>query len=376
MSPIKNILVITPDYPYKNESVYPFVQNLCEEFARRGYGVTVVAPQSITSSLIHHNRLRPLRRVDNVEDKEITVYQPYYLSFSFKYHNINNYLIRFCLKRFFRKKNISVDIVYCHFWSSAYAILPFAKTNNLPLFVATGESNISNLFSTKYDLKELRDYARGVVCVSSKNKKESVQIGLTTEEKCEVFPNAVNSGIFYKRDRDECRKKLCFPKDDFVVAFVGWFIDRKGPQRVAAAINQVDGVKSLFIGKGKIEPQCENILYKGALPHEEIPLFLNAADVFVLPTQQEGCCNAVIEAMACGLPVISSNLPFNWDVLDESNSIMVDPNNVDEIAEAIRKLKDDKELRSKLSVGALKKSKELTIDKRAERILNFMESRV
>ena len=100
------------------------------------------------------------------------------------------------------------------------------------------------------------------------------------------------------------------------------------------------------------------------------------ADIFVLPTLNEGCCNAVVEALACGLPVVSSDRPFNYDVLNESNSIMVDPMNVDEIADAIRKLKEDKELRHRLAEGALKMAEELTIDRRAQRILEFMESHI
>ena len=79
--------------------------------------------------------------------------------------------------------------------------------------------------------------------------------------------------------------------------------------------------------------------------------------------------------MSCGLPIISSNLPFNWDVLDDSNSIMVDPNNVGAIADAIVKLRDDNSLRENLAASSLKKAQALTIDQRAKRIIEFIESR-
>ena len=137
-----------------------------------------------------------------------------------------------------------------------------------------------------------------------------------------------------------------------------------------------DSYEALFIGKGEQEPHCDNILFKGALPHDQVPLYLNAADVFVLPTLHEGCCNAVVEAMACGLPVVSSNLPFNWDVLDDTNSIMIDPNNIDEIAAAILTLRDNNNQRKALSKGALLKASSLTIDQRAEAIVEFMESKL
>ncbi len=66
-----------------------------------------------------------------------------------------------------------------------------------------------------------------------------------------------------------------------------------------------------------------------------IPNYICASDVFVLPTTAEGCCNAIIEAMGCGLPIVSSDRAFNYDILNEENSILVDPESVDEIDNAI-----------------------------------------
>jgi glycosyltransferase involved in cell wall biosynthesis len=179
-------------------------------------------------------------------------------------------------------------------------------------------------------------------------------------------------------DKKQCRSQLGLPQDGFIIAFVGWFIERKGPLRVAKAIKQIPGkpVYSLFIGKGEQVPDCENILFKGTMPHDKVPIYLNAADVFVLPTLHEGCCNAVVEAMACGLPIISSDLPFNRDVLDSSNSILIDPNCIDEISQAICLLRDDLKLRSVLAEGALKRSELLTIDRRARAIVEFINEKI
>lgn len=373
---MQKILVITPDYPFECETNYPFVKNLCEEFVRKGCEVTVLCPQSKTSAMLHGKLKRPTERYDTVDDKIINVYQPYYITVPTQYHNINNQLLRIGLKLFFMRHKLNPDICYCHFWSSGYAALPFARKHHIPLFVATGESDIHALFSSWFGIRKLREYIKGVICVSSKNRDESVRLRLAATEKCEVFPNAVNVELFHKRDPKECRDRLGLPQDEFIAIFVGWFVERKGPKRVADAIQKIGGVKSIFIGKGDQEPECEGILFKGAVPHEVVPLYLGAADVFVLPTQHEGCCNALVEAMSCGLPVVSSNLPFNWDVLNENNSIMIDPNDVDEIADAIRTLKENPAKRAELAEGALRKAESLTIDQRAEGILNFMESRI
>lgn len=373
-----NLCFITYKYPGKhNTSDYAFVKQLVDAIAQLGHHCLVVAPFNIS----HYRKLSENKEEYTCGKGKVTVYRPGYLSFSTfhigKFYP-STWTHKKALKKAFKMMDVRPDAIYGHFWNSAYSGYEYAKTNNIPLFVATGESEINKLFSFPNDQKAFSDYVSGVICVSSKNRDESISLGLTTAEKCAVFPNAVNAELFKKLDKEQCREQLNLPQDAFIIAFVGWFIERKGPQRVAEAIKQTQGkpVYSLFIGKGEQEPHCDNILFKGALPHDQVPLYLNAADVFVLPTLHEGCCNAVVEAMACGLPVISSNLPFNWDVLDETNSIMTDPNNVDEIAAAILTLRDNHDQRKVLSKGALLKASSLTIDQRAEAIVEFMESKL
>ena len=373
-----NLCFITYKYPGKhNTSDYAFVKQLVDAIAQLGHHCLVVAPFNIS----HYHKLSESKEEYACGKGKVTVYRPGYLSFS-NFHigkfYPSKWTHKLALKKAFRMLNVRPDAIYGHFWDSAYNGYEYAKTNNIPLFVATGESEIERLFSFPDDQKAFSDYVSGVICVSSKNRDESIALGLTTAEKCAVFPNAINAELFKKLDKEQCREQLNLPQDAFIIAFVGWFIERKGPQRVAEAIKQIQGepVYSLFIGKGEQEPNCDNILFKGALPHDQVPLYLNAADVFVLPTLHEGCCNAVVEAMACGLPVISSNFPFNWDVLDDTNSIMIDPNNIDEIAAAILTLRDNNNQRKALSKGALLKASSLTIDQRAEAIVEFMESKL
>lgn len=376
---LKSILVVTPDYPIEGEPVYPFVKNLCDEFARKGYIVTILAPQSLTSRIRHRKVKRPVVRWDMVGDNKVMIYQPYKVSLPYKYQIINDKIDQYCVSHFLKKHSIKPDVCYGHFWRSGFLLLPFVKRKSLPLFVATGEGELRKyapvLTSEAY--LEMNKYLSGAISVSSNNHKISRQLGLLEGKDCLVAPNAIDGNLYYKKDRDYLRGKYGFNKDDFIVAFVGAFNNRKGSLRVSEAINKVGGVKSFFIGgQGEselLEPTCEGILYKGRLPHEIIPDYLNMADIFVLPTLNEGCCNAIVEALACGLPVISSNRPFNYDVLNKSNSIMVDPLNVDEIASAICELKENKEKRELLAEGALQMAEQLTIDKRAKRILEFME---
>lgn len=373
-----HICIIAEGYPYEGKPIFTFVRQLSEAFADKKIKVSVIAPQSVSKSLLHSVPLVPKFR-DEVTRRgnKVSVYSPYIFTIgNSNIFNINARSFGLAVCNIIEKMSIKPDVIYGHFWSSAYAAYPVAKKFNIPLFVATGESKIT--IHHKYSLKELAsfvNYIKGVICVSTKNMNESINAGLTTAQKCIVIPNAIDNNSFKLLDKITCRKKLGLPLEVFIVISVGWFSERKGTKRVSSAINKVqDGnIYSIFIGSGSEEPNCENILYKGRVSHDLIPLYLNASDVFVLPTLHEGCCNAVVEAMACGLPIISSDREFNYDLLNNNNSILVDPLNIQKIAEGIQNIYHNPQLREKLSKHSLSIASGLNIDNRADSIISFIE---
>lgn len=375
-----NILFCADSYPFKGNNYSSFISVLCEEIARKGHNIIVIAPQSITKCVVRGQKFAPKYEKITKEDGIIEVYRPFSLTFgdgrlgraTLKFNQYVTTRKVLCLKK-------HIDVCYAHFWKSAYNIVKWASTHGKPLFVATGEDvfDIQNYIKGE-EIAELRDSTCGVICVSSKNKRESIALGLAKEDRCIVLPNAVNPKEFFRMDKWECRKKKGYGKNDFIVAFCGRFIQRKGVMRVSEAIQKLHDqtVKAIFIGSNnqceKKRPDCDGILFIGTLPHSELVDYLNCADIFVLPTLAEGCSNSIVEAMACGLPIISSDLPFNYDILDETNSILVNPTSIDEIANAIKEVKNNLDKRIQLSQGAAKKASKLTIENRSTMILEFM----
>jgi len=382
------ILISANNYPTPEYPLQAFIGVLCEELTRQGHDVTVVAPVSVLSYFKHGINLPPYHYVETVNTdcgkRVINIYRPKVFSLGegrfIRFSSwISQKIVSRCAKNIKRK----FDALYAHFWSSALNILDYAECVNTPLFVVSGEDIIGIRYLRSIaNVNRLRRRATGVICVSSKNKDESISKSLTSLDKCIVLPNAVDSTKFYHLGKLIARKALGYPKEAFIVAFCGRFNERKGVMRLSDAIQKCNdrNIKSLFIGQpadgSVMEPNCNGILFKGVVPHEKVALYLNAADVYVLPTLAEGCSNSIVEAMACGLPIISSDLPFNNDILDDSNAILIDPNNIDAIKDAILKLKDNEAFREKLAHKSLDKAKELTIDKRVKRIVGFIESKI
>ncbi len=382
---INSICILSGGYPTSSDSFFAFVEQIAVALSNKGIKVYVISPQSLIKHWFRGSELHPTHRIYNNENGKpgIEVYQPYTLTFGNRLVKINNLLRKLVIKNTFKKLDNLPEVCYGHFWYSAKDIFQYAKKNKLPLFVACGEANVKdeNPFNPD-DIRDFLDYVNGVICVSSKNRDESIEAGFAVNEKCTVIPNAVNTSLFHKKDKFSLRKKYGINPDEFIVAFCGAFEHRKGSIRLSHAIDSLDDcdIKSFFIGKGldfRLEdPNCRGILHKGPLGHDVLADYLNMADVFCLPTLREGCCNAIVEALSCGLPVISSDRSFNYDILNESNSIMIDPLDEVAIADALRKLYYDRDLRCKLAIGALESAKELTIDRRVDKVLKFIQEKI
>lgn len=376
------ICIVSCGYPSKECLTYPFVQQLSHELVRQGHAVTLIVPQSIVNIYIRRNKKIAYHTSEIVSNSTINIYRPLYVSAGNILPEFGYWSMAQVIEKEFAKIKDEIDVCYGHFWHAAYCFYPAAKKYNKPLFVANGESNIE--LSKVVSLGKLSpfiSYVHGVVCVSTKCKQESVKEGLAQDYKCKVFPNAIDRDTFNVLDKNSIRKDLGIKEDDFIVTFVGGFFKRKGPKRVSDAIKLIGDskIKAIFVGyttEYDTEiPSSENAIFCGGLKHEDVPKYLNAADVFVLPTLHEGCCNSIVEAMACGLPIISSDRSFNYDILNEENSILIDPMDIEAIAAAIKKLKDNPDLRKSMSKAALQTASRLTINERVSAIVDFIEER-
>ena len=369
-----NILVISSNYPStKSPQVGAFVYEIIQEFVNQGNRVTVISP----------TKMRFFGRVNKSYGEErATVLRPSKISFSNKdlfffntFHLSSFFEVR-SIRRSARKIAPSADVIYCHFIISCIHYLKAFPKSPVPVYVAVGEYQnldiIRNYFSVK-EYSKFLEKVTGFIAVSEQIEHKLLSYGVP-KEKIIIEPNGTNLEKFKPRNKKETRQKLDLPLNEKIVLFVGRFIENKGPLRVQDALLSLpNGVVSIFIGSGDQQPIHPNIIFSGPVSHQVVAEFMSSADVFVLPTLHEGSSNVIIEAMACGLPIVSSDIPEISAICKPSFSILINPKNVKEISEALTLILTNHRLREEYSVNAIQESKKYDLTSRARRILVFMQ---
>lgn len=361
-----------------------FYQNLIYQLADMGVNCTVVSPVSITKYRRDIAIIPKIAIERTSQGAEVCVFFPRYLSYSSKKilgidtHVWTVKAYRKAAIRVARKQRLRADATYGHFINIGG--IPACKMGMelcVPSFVANGESDLNPLtynYHSRYDLIAFKNCS-GIISVSGKNREELISLHLIEPKKIKIIPNAINPRMFWQRNKIDARKKYGFPQAACIAGFVGSLTERKGPLRVLKAAESIPELYLAFAGVGPQVPMGKQVIFCQPIVHDDLPVFLSACDFFVLPTLNEGCCNAIIEAMACGLPVISSDLPFNDEILNNDNSIRVNPLSTSELTAAMRTLAEDEEKRMSLSKNALITAQTMDIQSRAIKILEFMNSK-
>jgi glycosyltransferase involved in cell wall biosynthesis len=131
---------------------------------------------------------------------------------------------------------------------------------------------------------------------------------------------------------------------------VGNLVEIKGHEYLIRAISELkkslNNVYFVIVGDGKLRGKLEalaqqlgvqdKIMWAGARPHSEIPIWMNACDLFVLPSIREGFSLVHVEAMACGKPVVATRNGGSEELINPGVGILVKPKNAQELAKGIQ----------------------------------------
>jgi len=198
-----------------------------------------------------------------------------------------------------------------------------------------------------------------------------------------VIPNGVETETFSAITREDARRTLGIDAHEKIILYVGRLHPVKGVKYLVKAMDIIrsyeNNVKLIIVGDGEQrnyllrltrEFNLENhIIFIGKVPHQKIPTYLKAADVFVLPSLREGFSLVILEAMAAGLPVIATRVGVVPEVIkDYENGFIVEPMNPHQIAEKCLLLLKDEKLRERMSSNNIEKAREFSWERVVENL--------
>ncbi len=225
----------------------------------------------------------------------------------------------------------------------------------------------------------------GLIVVSEQMKRDILQYYGDCGREISVIPNAVDTEVFQPKNRDSFREPIRklhgIPSKAPVILFVGGDWERKGLAFATAALARVRsqdatllvvgaGSESQYIQLAKKYGVAERVVFAGVTG--EVQQYYAAADVFVLPSLYEPFGLAVAEAMASGLPVVTSaNVGASFLITDRVNGfVIVNPWDEDSLAERLDFLLSDEELRRAVGERARLTAEKLSWDNVVRETMN------
>jgi glycosyltransferase involved in cell wall biosynthesis len=220
-----------------------------------------------------------------------------------------------------RLSEADYDLVDAHYvYPDGFAAALLTSVLKKPLVVSARGSDI-NLFSQfsaiRPFIRQVLQRANGLIAVSQALKDLMIGLGCCGNN-LTVIRNGVDPKKFFPRPNLMMRQKLSLPTDRPIAIAVGSLDENKGFHILIEAIARLRplGVMLLIIGDGPRRSYLQNQIRQkglqdevrliGRVPHGELSFWYSAADVFCLASAREGCPNVILEAMACGRPVVAT----------------------------------------------------------------------
>ena len=264
---------------------------------------------------------RTLRQVPARERRnDLDVEHPRYLLIPKLGMDLVPHTLYRAMRRSFRRlleTGLKVDLIDAHyFYPDGVAAAWLAKEFRLPLAITARGTDINLIpeyARPRRLILEAAQSAGAVITVCQALKDQLVELGASAP-KITVLRNGVDLKAFHVKDRQALRAKLGLK--GFVLASVGLLIERKGHHFVIEALANVPDATLLIAGSGPDRQQLEaladrlgvkdRVRFLGNLDRETLCDLYNCADALVLASSREGWANVLLEAMACGTPVLGT----------------------------------------------------------------------
>jgi len=287
----------------------------------------------------HSGRIPVVETRDEIEVR----HPPFYVIPKFAKWS-DGFLFALSLWREFRRMiaRFRPDLIDAHWgYPDGFAAVILARMSNLPVIVTVRGSDVNVFLKERFRGAMLRyglRCASKVIAVSGALKREMVEQGIP-EDKIVVIRNGVDSKHYSPKERLDARVHLGLPTVGKMIVCIGNLVSIKGQDVLLEAFLKLNDPECflVFVGDGPMREELQHTLkrvspeisahvhFVGVKPHDEIVWWFGAADLVCLPSRNEGLPNVVLEALACGRPVVATRVGGVQEVIDSSDVGMTVP---------------------------------------------------
>ncbi len=284
----------------------------------------------------------------------LTVHRPRFFYFPGVLKNQDARLYALGLRHWLRRLCIDwrPDVLDAHFvWPDGVGVASLARELGIP-YVITLRGRLYECLpipSQRRQCASALQRASAVISNSSLMAYEASKLGAAVDHLV-VIPNGIDHEQFHPKDKLTCRRELGLPVDGRLLVTVAHLGHRKGHHEVIRALADLpDDVRLVIVGGSaqggtpeKLRAVAsevgveDRLILPGPQPYEKVPIYFSAADSSVLASYREGCPNAVLESLACGTPVVATDVGAVRDILPVPDvGSIVPPQEVDPLRDAL-----------------------------------------
>jgi len=290
-------------------------------------------------------------------------------------------------------KKYKIQILHAHsVIPTGYIGSLISKLMGIPLFITAHGMDINNFEDRRlfnYFISSSLNSSHKSIAVSEDLAKK-MRLLVNDENKVIVLRNGVDTHIFHPGENKKLRYKFGIKDDEILILFVGYLDTFKGIYELINSFQEISAenknVKLLMVGGGPKKEDLldnvikmnleDNVIFTGMIEHQKIHKYYQAADIFVLPSYTEGLPISVLEAMACGLPVVATNVGGIPEVItDGLGGFLVSPKSEKELIKKLNIILTNKYIRMQFVQKSLERIEdEFDFYKKIKKLASSYES--